>query len=181
MAAVADWRVTLVAVAVLGLIALAGVAAGMPKMPGLPAAGLRTRLAPIGDRRVATMLATTLADRFGSHRLALIAIGLVIVDFVLRGDRRRGDLVGGRALARRGRRGVPARRPGDGDAVVPPRARAGPRAGRGDRLDRARWGRRASAPAGARPRRVGSARRRHRWRNDPDWERPRTASCWSSP
>jgi DHA1 family inner membrane transport protein len=60
VAAVADWRTTLIAVAVLGLVAFAGVAAGMPAMPGVPSAGLRTRLAPVRDRRVAAILATTL-------------------------------------------------------------------------------------------------------------------------
>ena len=60
VAAVADWRTTLLGVAGLGLIALAGVAVGMPSGPGVRAAGMRARLAPVRDRRVAAILATSL-------------------------------------------------------------------------------------------------------------------------
>ncbi|KAA2253571.1 MFS transporter [Solihabitans fulvus] len=54
-----DWRGTMWFVAALGLAALIGVAILLPAVPSLPPIGLRKRLAPIGDARVAFTLLTT--------------------------------------------------------------------------------------------------------------------------
>jgi MFS transporter, DHA1 family, inner membrane transport protein len=59
--AVVGWRATLLLVAAVGLLAVLGVAAAVPALPALPAVGLARRFAPAADRRVALVLATTLA------------------------------------------------------------------------------------------------------------------------
>ena len=53
------WRATLWLVTGLGVLALAGVWAWLTQLPRLPALGLRARLLPLRDRRIAVTLATT--------------------------------------------------------------------------------------------------------------------------
>jgi predicted MFS family arabinose efflux permease len=84
VAAVADWHVTLIAVAVLGVVALGGVVIALPTLPPIPAAGLRARLAPIGDRRVGSVLATTLLAYAGMF--LVYAYISVVLDPVTSGD-----------------------------------------------------------------------------------------------
>lgn len=60
-----DWRMTMWFVAGLATLAGLGVLALLPPVAGSPGLGLRDRLAPLGDRRVATALATTLLIMFG--------------------------------------------------------------------------------------------------------------------
>lgn len=60
IAAIANWRTTMLGVAGLGMISLIGVAALLPPVPTPPPLDLRSRLAPVRDRRVALTLATTL-------------------------------------------------------------------------------------------------------------------------
>jgi predicted MFS family arabinose efflux permease len=132
VAAVTDWRTTLIGVALLGVIAFVGVAVLLPPVPAPPPLGLSARLAPVRDRRIAAILATTLlayaglfsvysyiavvlghatggngrtlavlllvwgvaatvgnlgaghlGDRFGSHRVAVVALAVAAADFVL--------------------------------------------------------------------------------------------------
>jgi predicted MFS family arabinose efflux permease len=132
LAAVTSWRVTMMGVAALGLLAALGVAILLPPVPTPPAMGLRARLAPLRERQVASALATTvlayaglfsvysyialvfhratggngrtlaalllvwgvaatvgnlgaghLTDRFGSRRIAHVALIIAVVDFVL--------------------------------------------------------------------------------------------------
>jgi MFS transporter, DHA1 family, inner membrane transport protein len=59
--AVVGWRATLLLVAAVGLLAMLGVAVAVPPLPALPAVPLARRFAPVADRRVALVLATTLA------------------------------------------------------------------------------------------------------------------------
>ena len=54
-----DWRVTMMFVVVLGVLAAAGVAFLLPPVAGPPSVGIRERLAPIGDLRITLTLATT--------------------------------------------------------------------------------------------------------------------------
>ena len=65
VASLGDWRMTMWFVAGLGALASAGVLAALPDSPPAPALRLRTRLAPLGDARVAATLATTLLVMFG--------------------------------------------------------------------------------------------------------------------
>lgn len=60
-----DWHMTMWFVAVLGLLALAGLLAVLPQVALPPALGLRARLAPLGDVRVAAVLLTTFLMMFG--------------------------------------------------------------------------------------------------------------------
>jgi MFS transporter, DHA1 family, inner membrane transport protein len=62
----ADWRVTLWAVTVIGLVAAAGVATGVPAV-SLPADSLRARLRPLREPSVLGMLAVTLLALAGTH------------------------------------------------------------------------------------------------------------------
>jgi len=55
-----DWRATMWLVALLGLAAGAGIAAALPQLPGSTKLSLGERLAPLGDKRVAMILMTTL-------------------------------------------------------------------------------------------------------------------------
>lgn len=64
----ADWRLTLWAVAALGLLAGVGVALWMPKI-SLPAASLAGRLEPMKDSWVLGVLAVTVAALAGMHLL----------------------------------------------------------------------------------------------------------------
>ncbi|MBD2900103.1 Purine efflux pump PbuE [Actinomadura sp. RB99] len=56
---VMSWRGTMWFAAALAAVAAAGVAALLPHVPAPPAVGLRARLAPLADRRVNALLATT--------------------------------------------------------------------------------------------------------------------------
>ncbi|MEV5146934.1 MFS transporter [Streptomyces sp. NPDC052727] len=55
-----DWRVTMLFVSALGVLAAAGIALLIPQIPNPPLVALRARLAPLGDRRVGMTLLTTL-------------------------------------------------------------------------------------------------------------------------
>ncbi|MGW9205828.1 MFS transporter [Embleya sp. NPDC055664] len=63
-----DWRITLWAVAALGLLAAVGVALGLPKVV-LPAASLADRLRPLRQRRVLSLLAITAMTFLASYTL----------------------------------------------------------------------------------------------------------------
>jgi DHA1 family inner membrane transport protein len=65
--AVLGWRATLLLVAAVGLLAMLGVAAAVPPVPAPPAVPLARRFAPAADRRVALVLATTLATFAGLY------------------------------------------------------------------------------------------------------------------
>ena len=65
VASVGDWRTTLWCVAALGALAAIGIFAALPDLPSPAPLGLRARLAPIRDRRVAVTLATTAVVMFG--------------------------------------------------------------------------------------------------------------------
>jgi predicted MFS family arabinose efflux permease len=67
LAAAGGWRLTLGFVAVLGLVAATGVAASMPATALPPPLGLRERLAPAADRRVALTLTTALCAFAGLY------------------------------------------------------------------------------------------------------------------
>ncbi|MER5542407.1 MFS transporter [Streptomyces sp. NPDC002589] len=54
-----SWRVTMLFVSALGVLAAAGIAL-LPKIPNPPLVPLRARLAPLGDRRIGMTLLTTL-------------------------------------------------------------------------------------------------------------------------
>lgn len=60
LAALNSWRITLLGVAALGLLAAVGVATLLPQVPTPPAVGLRARLAPVRNPRVSATLTTTL-------------------------------------------------------------------------------------------------------------------------
>lgn len=60
-----DWRWTMIFVAALGTISLAGVWAFLPEIPAAPAIGLRQRLAPLADARIGLTLLTTLVAMTG--------------------------------------------------------------------------------------------------------------------
>jgi len=72
-----SWRLTMWFVAALGALAALGVAALLPRIPGPPPLGLRARLAPLGDARVAATLATTLLV-FGGLFFVYSYINLVL-------------------------------------------------------------------------------------------------------
>ncbi|MFE5817276.1 MFS transporter [Streptomyces sp. NPDC056479] len=55
-----DWRATMLFVSALGVLAAAGIALLLPKIPNPPLVPLRARLAPLGDRRIGLTLLTTL-------------------------------------------------------------------------------------------------------------------------
>ncbi|MFJ9733587.1 MFS transporter [Streptomyces sp. NPDC101171] len=55
-----NWRVTMLFVSALGILAAAGVVLLLPRIPNPPQVALRARLAPLGDRRVGMTLLTTL-------------------------------------------------------------------------------------------------------------------------
>ncbi|MFF2166610.1 MFS transporter [Streptomyces sp. NPDC058175] len=55
-----DRRATMLFVSALGLLAAAGIALLLPKIPNPPLVSLRARLAPLGDRRIGLTLLTTL-------------------------------------------------------------------------------------------------------------------------
>ncbi|MGW3886123.1 MFS transporter [Streptomyces sp. NPDC005055] len=55
-----NWRATMLFVSALGVLAAAGVALLLPKIPNPPLVPLRARLAPLGDRRIGMTLLTTL-------------------------------------------------------------------------------------------------------------------------
>ncbi|MEU3527400.1 MFS transporter [Streptomyces sp. NPDC038707] len=55
-----DWRATMVFVSALGLLAAVGIALLLPGIPMPPAVPLRTRVAPLTDRRIGLTLLTTL-------------------------------------------------------------------------------------------------------------------------
>lgn len=61
------WRLALWGVAALGVLAAVGVAALLPPTPPPPAVGLRRRLAPLRDFRIATVLSTTLLTLTGLY------------------------------------------------------------------------------------------------------------------
>ncbi|MEU1392827.1 MULTISPECIES: MFS transporter [unclassified Nonomuraea] len=63
-----DWRVTLWAVAGVGLVAALGIAAGLPKVR-LPAASLGDRLRPLREGRVVALLAVTTLVFLGAYTL----------------------------------------------------------------------------------------------------------------
>ncbi|MGK5553227.1 MFS transporter [Actinomadura kijaniata] len=64
----ADWRLTLWAVAALGVVAAAGVAVALPPI-ALPSDGLRARLAPLREPWAFGMLAVTVLALAGTHLL----------------------------------------------------------------------------------------------------------------
>jgi MFS transporter, DHA1 family, inner membrane transport protein len=61
------WHTTMWFVAALGALAACGVATALPALPAPPPVGLRTRLAPLLDFRVAATLATTLLAACGLY------------------------------------------------------------------------------------------------------------------
>jgi DHA1 family inner membrane transport protein len=65
LAGFADWRITMWFVAALGVASGIGVWGLLPEIPPLPAVGLRQRLEPLGDSRVALTLLTTLVAYTG--------------------------------------------------------------------------------------------------------------------
>lgn len=65
LSGLADWRITMWFVAALGAASGLGVWALLPEIPLLPAVGLRQRLAPLGDIRIALTLLTTLVAYTG--------------------------------------------------------------------------------------------------------------------
>ncbi|MFE7394485.1 MFS transporter [Streptomyces sp. NPDC057582] len=72
-----DWRATMLFVSALGLLAAAGIALLLPKIPNPPLVPLRARLAPLGDRRIGLTLLTTLLLFTGLYTVySYIAEGL---------------------------------------------------------------------------------------------------------
>jgi MFS transporter, DHA1 family, inner membrane transport protein len=59
LGAVGDWRITMIFVTALGILAALGVVGGLPQVPPPPPLSLSARLAPLGDRAVAATLLTT--------------------------------------------------------------------------------------------------------------------------
>jgi DHA1 family inner membrane transport protein len=64
-----DWRITMYFVAALGAVAAVWIALGLKKIPAPPPVGLRQRLAPLGDPRIALVLLTTLLAFTGNYVL----------------------------------------------------------------------------------------------------------------
>ncbi|MFC4052444.1 MFS transporter [Actinomadura syzygii] len=62
-----SWRTTMWLSALLAALAAAALALWLPHVPQPPRIGLRTRLAPLGDRRVTALLATTVAISIGNY------------------------------------------------------------------------------------------------------------------
>jgi predicted MFS family arabinose efflux permease len=60
-----DWHATLWFVAILGALAMAGITASLPRLPGAGRITFGARLAPLKDPRVTAILATTLLCMFG--------------------------------------------------------------------------------------------------------------------
>jgi DHA1 family inner membrane transport protein len=79
-----DWRTTMWFVAALGFASGVGVWILLPDMPSPPPVRLRQRLAPLGDRRAALTLLTTLSTYCGAF-IAYTYIG-VMLDRVTHGD-----------------------------------------------------------------------------------------------
>ncbi|MFB9578635.1 MFS transporter [Streptomyces yanii] len=72
-----DWRATMLFVSALGLLAAAGIALLLPKIPNPPLVPLRARVAPLGDRRIGLTLLTTLLLFTGLYTVySYIAQGL---------------------------------------------------------------------------------------------------------
>lgn len=67
LGAAVGWRATIWFVAALGLVGAIGIVALLPAVPTPPAVELRRRLAPLGDRRVATVLLATLLVMAGGY------------------------------------------------------------------------------------------------------------------
>ena len=67
LGAATGWRTTIWLVAALGVVAALCIIGLLPAVPTPPAIGLRKRLAPLGDRRVTTVLLTTLLVMAGSY------------------------------------------------------------------------------------------------------------------
>jgi len=84
LSAFADWRITMWFVAALGIASGLGVWALLPTVPSPPAVGLRQRLAPLADSRVALTLLTTLAA-YGGLFVVYTYVG-VVFDRATRGD-----------------------------------------------------------------------------------------------
>jgi MFS transporter, DHA1 family, inner membrane transport protein len=78
------WRLTLWFVAALGALAAAGVFIVLPHVPPSPPLRLRERLAPLGDARVVTTLATTFLVIFGA--ILIYTYASVIFDRATGGD-----------------------------------------------------------------------------------------------
>ncbi|MGI5171185.1 MFS transporter [Spirillospora sp. CA-253888] len=62
-----SWRTTMGLTALLAALAAAALALWLPPVPSPPRIGLRPRLAPLGERRVAALLATTVAISAGNY------------------------------------------------------------------------------------------------------------------
>jgi DHA1 family inner membrane transport protein len=73
-----DWRATMWFVAALGLASGVGIWFLLPDMPSPPPVSLKQRLAPLGDRRVAFTLLTTLSTYSGAF-IAYTYIGVMLV------------------------------------------------------------------------------------------------------
>ncbi|MGW5432438.1 MFS transporter [Streptomyces sp. NPDC004059] len=72
-----DWRATMLFVSAIGVLAAAGIALLLPKIPNPPLVPLRARLAPLGDRRIGLTLLTTLLLFTGLYTVySYIAQGL---------------------------------------------------------------------------------------------------------
>lgn len=80
------WRTTLWFVTLLGMVAMAGVWAMLPQVPRPAAIGLRQRLAPLGDARVALTLLTSFFG-FGGFLMVYTYAG-VVLQRVTHGDGR---------------------------------------------------------------------------------------------
>ncbi|MGW6790870.1 MFS transporter [Streptomyces chartreusis] len=74
---IGDWRATMLFVSALGVLAAAGIALLLPKIPNPPLVPLRARFAPLGDRRIGLTLLTTLLLFTGLYTVySYIAEGL---------------------------------------------------------------------------------------------------------
>ncbi|MFE7312341.1 MFS transporter [Streptomyces sp. NPDC057555] len=62
-----NWRATMLFVSALGMLAAAGIALLLPAIPTPPAVPLRTRVAPLADRRIGLTLLTTLLAYTGLY------------------------------------------------------------------------------------------------------------------
>ena len=84
VSSVGGWRLTLWFVAALGALAAAGVLLVLPYVPPSPPLRLRERLAPLGDARVVTTLATSFLFVFGA--ILIYTYTSVIFDRATGGD-----------------------------------------------------------------------------------------------